>query len=198
MSQMKYDASTLGNHDFDAGLGGFVKQLPHATFPFLNANYIFDNTPLQDKVQRYKLFQYGHVKIGVFGLGIELAGLVPTDLYGGIQYTDPVLAANKIAEQLKYDHKCDMVICLSHLGYKYTEKKVSDIILAETSKNIDLILGGHTHTFFDKPEEYKNAAGEKVLINQVGWAGIYLGRIDFYFEEKRKAALVSGKPQLIS
>lgn len=198
MSQMRYDASTLGNHDFDAGLNGFVKQLPHATFPFLNANYIFDNTPLQDKVQRYKIFQFGHIKIGVFGLGIELAGLVPTDLYGGVQYTDPVLAANNIATELKHGHKCDMVICLSHLGYKYSEKKVSDIVLAETSKNIDLILGGHTHTFFDKPEEYANAAGEKVLINQVGWAGIYLGRIDFYFEEKRKAAMVSGKPQLIS
>jgi 5'-nucleotidase len=175
----------LGNHDFDAGLEGFVKQLPLANFSFLNANYNFDNTPLQKKIDTCKQFKFGNVKIGVFGVGIELDGLVPKDLFGEVKYNDPIAAANKIAADLKNDG-CDLIICLSHLGYKYEERKVSDIILAQSTKNIDLILGGHTHTFFDKPEEFLNAEGEKVLINQVGWAGIFLGRLDFYFEKKKE------------
>lgn len=198
MSEMKYDASTFGNHDFDAGMEGFMKQLPLAGFPFLNANYNFANTPLQGKVAEYKIFKFGHIKIGVFGIGIELQGLVPPDLYGETKYNDPISNANRVAALLKHDYGCDMVICLSHLGYKYEEKKVSDVVLAQSTKHIDLILGGHTHTFFDKPEEYQNAEGRKTVVNQVGWAGIFLGRVDFFFEKKKDALLISGIPKLIS
>lgn len=198
MSEMKYDASTLGNHDFDAGLDGFIKQLPHASFPFLNCNYDFVDTPMEGKIQTHKIFKYEDIKVGVFGIGIELQGLVPKDLYGGVKYNDPIANANNMAKHLKYEQDCDLVICLSHIGYKYDEKKVSDMDLAYQSKNIDLILGGHTHTFFAKPDEFANADGAKVLVNQVGWAGIYLGRLDFYFEKKRKGILLPGAPQLIS
>ena len=198
MSEMGYDASTLGNHDFDAGINGFVKQLPHASFPFLNCNYDFTDTAMDGKIQTHKIFHFDDVKVGVFGLGIELNGLVPKDLYGGVRYNEPILNANRMAKQLKYDHGCDLVICLSHLGYKYDEKKVNDMDLAYQSRNIDLILGGHTHTFFTKPEEFPNADGAKVLVNQVGWAGIYLGRLDFYFERKKKGVLVADFPKLIS
>lgn len=198
MSEMKYDASTLGNHDFDAGIDGFVKQLPHANFPFLNCNYDFTDTLMEGKIKTHKIFEFGEIKVGVFGLGIELQGLVPNALFGNIIYKDPISKANLMAKQLKLDHKCDLVICLSHLGFKYQEKKVSDMDLAYQSQHIDLILGGHTHTFFNRPEEYRNASGAKVLVNQVGWAGIYLGRIDFYFEKKRSGALVPEFPQLIT
>lgn len=198
MSDMKYDASTLGNHDFDAGLDGFVKQLPHASFPFLNCNYDFTDTLMEGKIQTHKIFKYEDIKVGVFGIGIELQGLVPKDSFGGVLYNDPIANANKMAKHLKYEQDCDLVICLSHLGYKYEEKKVSDMDLAYQSRNIDLILGGHTHTFFTKPEEFRNADGAKVLVNQVGWAGIYLGRLDFYFEKKKKGGLVADLPQLIS
>lgn len=198
MSEMKYDASTLGNHDFDAGLDGFVKQLPHASFPFLNCNYDFTDTAMEGKIQTHKIFQFDEIKIGVFGIGIELQGLVPKDLYGGVRYNDPIANANKMAKHLKYEQGCDLVICLSHIGYKYDEKKVSDMDLAYQSSNIDLILGGHTHTFFTKPDEFRNADGAKVLVNQVGWAGIYLGRLDFYFEKKKKGILVPDFPKLIS
>jgi 5'-nucleotidase len=197
MNQMKYDASTLGNHDFDAGLDGFVKQLPHASFPFLNCNYDFSDSPLSNLVLPYKVFTYDKLKVGVFGVGIELNGLVPKDLFGNVRYNDPIANANKTASLLKNDLDCDLVICLSHLGYKYEDKKVSDVILAQTSKNIDLILGGHTHTFFNKPEEFSNADGAKVLVNQVGWAGIYLGRLDFYFERRKNKILISDTPKLI-
>lgn len=198
MSEMKYDASTLGNHDFDAGLDGFVKQLPLASFPFLNCNYDFTDTVMQGKIQPHKIFSFDEIKVGVFGLGIELQGLVPKALFGGVKYNSPIEAANKMAKQLKYEQNCDLVICLSHLGYKYDEKKVSDCDLAYQSSNIDLILGGHTHTFFNHPEEFRNADGAKVLVNQVGWAGIYLGRLDFYFEKKNKKILQPDFPKLIS
>lgn len=198
MSEMKYDASTLGNHDFDAGMEGFIKQYPLANFPFLNANYNFANTPLQGKVPEYKIFKFGHVKIGVFGLGIELDGLVPPDLYGETKYNDPISNANRVAALLKHDYGCDMVICLSHLGYKYDTNKVSDVVLATSTKHVDLILGGHTHTFLDKPDEYQNAEGRKTVVNQVGWAGIFLGRVDFFFEKQKDALLISGIPKVIS
>jgi len=194
MSEMRYDASTLGNHDFDLGMEGFAKQLPLANFPFLCANYDFKNTPLKDKTQPYKIFNVDGIKVGVFGLGIELQGLVPKSLYGETVYEDPIATANKIAAQLRNDYKCDLVICLSHLGYKYPNKKVSDIDLALNGSNIDLILGAHTHTFLPYPEEYKNAVGKKVIVNQVGWAGILLGRLDFYFEPKKKGIVVSDAP----
>lgn len=198
MSEMKYDAATLGNHDFDADLNGLIKQLPHANFPFLNCNYNFSDSPLANKILPYKIFHIDNIKVGVFGVGIELEGLVPKDLYGGIKYSDPIQPANETARLLKQELKCNLVICLSHLGYKYTEKKVSDVILAESSKNIDLILGGHTHTFFNHPEEFKNSDGDKILVNQVGWAGIYLGRLDFIFERGKRKFLIPGAPQLIS
>ncbi len=194
MSEMQYDASTIGNHDFDLGMEGFAKQLPLANFPFLCSNYDFKNTPLKDKTQPYKIFNIDGIKVGVFGLGIELHGLVPKAMYGETVYAEPIAVANTIATQLRNDYKCDLVICLSHLGYKYQNKKVSDIDLALNSTNIDLIIGAHTHTFLPYPEEYKNAAGKKVIVNQVGWAGIVLGRLDFYFEQKKKGLIIPDTP----
>ena len=183
MSEMQYDASAIGNHDFDAGVDGLAKQFPHATFPLICANYDFTNTAMQGKTIPYKIFKRGKIKIGVLGLGIELKGLVPDNLYAETKYLDPISIANKIAAQLKHDEKCNMVICLSHLGYKYEDKKISDEIFAQSTSNIDLILGGHTHTFFDAPVSYKNSEGKHVLVNQVGWAGLVLGKIDFYFKK---------------
>ena len=181
MSDMGYDAATLGNHDFDNGMDGLLKQMPHAKFPFINLNYDFSDTPLNEKIIPYKIFQKGGLTIGVIGLGIELQGLVDAKLYGNTRYTDPVIKANTTARLLKQEMKCQLVICLSHLGYKYNEKKISDEILAQQTSNIDLILGGHTHTFLDEPVHYKNTEGKDVMVAQVGWAGIRLGRIDYYF-----------------
>ncbi len=184
MEQMSYDATTIGNHDFDGGMENLVKQLKYASFPVLNANYRIANTPLQNHVQPYKIFVKDGIKIGVFGVGIELAGLVPEKLYGETRYNDPVKIANDIALKLKGDEKCDYVICLSHLGYKFDNdsNKISDVKFAGLSKNIDLIIGGHTHTFLIKPDVAKNAEGKPIIINQVGWAGLMLGRIDLVFE----------------
>lgn len=197
MTAMGYDAATMGNHDFDAGAAGFAAQLPHANFPILMANYDFTNTPLEGKTQPYKVFRKGGLKIGVFGIGIQLKGLVPDDAYGNTVYIEPVQVAQTTADTLRRKEKCDMVICLSHLGYEYDYRKVSDKILAKETSGIDIIIGGHTHTFLDKPTVMKNKAGRDVVINQVGWAGLRLGRLDYAFGYKNEAKVAQAHSVII-
>ncbi|MBG66173.1 MAG: metallophosphatase [Flavobacteriales bacterium] len=193
MSEMQYDAATLGNHDFDNGLSGLKKQLKHANFPFLIANYDFSNTILKNKFKPYKIFNKGGIKIGVFGIGIELKGLVPKELYNGTIYQDPIETANFYAKKLKEEYNCNLIICLSHLGFKYKSQKVSDFTLAESSKNIDLIIGGHTHTFLKNAVIRKNIEKKDVIINQVGWAGINIGKIVFSFRQNKAKKLLKVK-----
>ena len=183
MSMMHYDAATMGNHDFDNGIDGFYAQLPHAKFEFVSANYDFKNTILNEHVKPFKIFNKGGIKIGVFGLGIELEGLVDKKAYKETVYLDPIEIAQDMTKILKHKEKCDLVIFLSHLWYSYKNEpnKISDVVLAKKTKDIDLIIGGHTHTFLNKPVIEKNSDGKEVIINQVGCHGINLGRIDFYF-----------------
>lgn len=193
MSELGYDGATLGNHDFDNGVEGFAKQMHHAHFPIICSNYDFTSTALEGKTIPYKIFKKGKLRIGVIGIGIELEGLVEKKNYGETIYLDPVIQSNKYATLLKEEEKCDLVICLSHLGYKYKEKKISDQVLATQSKNIDLIIGAHTHTFMQQPDVMKNSEGKEIKIFQVGFAGINLGRIDYYFErsKNRKSSVAS-------
>jgi 5'-nucleotidase len=188
MSMMKYDASTIGNHDFDNGIEGLHAQMPHATFEFISANYDFKNTVMDGFVKPYKIFNKNGIKVGVFGLGIELNGLVDKRMYKETVYNNPIETAQDMVRILKKEQQCDLVICLSHLGYKYKEDaaKLCDLKLAESTQDIDLIIGGHTHTFLDKPTVVKNLAGNDVLVNQVGCYGINLGRIDFYFDNNKQ------------
>ena len=192
MSEMGYDASTIGNHDFDNGLDGLVNQLPHAKFPFIVSNYDFSNTNMHDKYLKYKVFNKGGIKVGVFGIGIELDELVPKNLYGNTLYQNPIKKANYYSNYLKVSLGCDLVICLSHLGFKYNTKKISDKVLACQTNNIDLIIGGHTHTFLNKPVIVKNMDKKNVQIAQVGWAGINIGRIDYFFNQKSCVKKVKG------
>ena len=191
MSMLKYDAATIGNHDFDNGIDGLFAQLPHAKFDFISANYDFSNTILDTHVKPYKVFFKDGIKIGVFGLGIELNGLVDKKMYNETVYLDPIETSQEMTRILKEDENCDLIICLSHLGYYYKDfsEKISDLNLAKATKDIDLIIGGHTHTFLPKPTIVKNIDGKNTLVNQVGCYGINLGRIDFYFDsDKNKAA----------
>ncbi len=185
MSMLKYDAMTIGNHDFDNGIDGLNSQLPKASFDIISSNYDFSNTILENKIKRTKTYILDEVKIGVFGLGIELKGLVSDELYKETKYLDPVEISNDITNYLKNEEKCDLIICLSHLGFKYKKNKISDFILAQKTKDIDLIIGGHTHTFMDKPTITKNKIGNDVIINQVGCFGVYLGKIDFYLDTNK-------------
>ncbi len=191
MSMLKYDVATIGNHDFDNGIDGLYAQLPHAKFEFVSANYDFKNTVLDTHVKPYKIFIKDGIKIGVFGLGVELDGLVNKEMYKETVYNNPIEIAQDMSRILKDDEQCDLIICLSHIGYHYRNNpdRVSDLNLARATKDIDLIIGGHTHTFLPKPTIEKNSVGKNVLVNQVGAYGLYIGKIDFYFESgKEKSA----------
>ena len=194
MSKMKYDAATLGNHDFDNGLNGLKKMLPHAKFPFLNANYDFSNTALEGIFKPYKVFVKNGIRIGVFGIGIEMNGLIAKKNYLETKWNHPYDVSKDIVKELRESEKCDYVICLSHIGLTYpnSPKRICDIEFAQKVDGIDLIIGGHTHTFLDKPIVKKSPSGKDVVINQVGWAGINLGRIDVEFSYQHKAKKVDG------
>lgn len=191
MSEMGYDAATIGNHDFDGGIEGLAEQMAHADFDMLISNYNMSNTVMHDKVKDYKIWQKGNIKVGVFGLGIELDSLVPKALYRDTKYLDPLTHANRVAKILKQDEKCDLVICLSHLGYDYKGDKVCDTVIAESSRNIDIIIGGHTHTFMSEPDVRRDLDGEEVVINQAGWAGIMLGRLEVMVEKGKNKRCIT-------
>ncbi|WP_396600731.1 bifunctional metallophosphatase/5'-nucleotidase [Algibacter sp. R77976] len=191
MSKLKYDAATIGNHDFDNGIDGLYAQLPHAKFQFITANYDFSNTIMDTHTKPYKVFVKDGIKIGVYGLGVKLEGLVDPNMFKETKYLDPIEISQDMVRILKTEEDCDLVICLSHLGYYYKNNpnRISDLNLAKATKDIDLIIGGHTHTFLPKPTIVKNIEGKNVLVNQVGCYGINLGRIDFYFDtDKNKSA----------
>lgn len=188
MSKLKYDAATIGNHDFDNGIDGLLAQMPYATFEMISANYDFSNTVMDGYVKPYKTYLVDGVKIGVYGIGIELDGLVTKRLYKETVYLNPYEIALDMERKLKEDEQCDLVICLSHLGYDYENpERPCDTRLAQRTKYTNLIIGGHTHTFLDKPDVRTNLNGDSVLVNQVGCYGINLGRIDFYFDSDKKA-----------
>jgi 5'-nucleotidase len=187
MSQMGYDATTIGNHEFDNGLDGLKKAVQYAEFPYLSANYDFSKNQMANEVKPYQIFIKDGIRVGVFGLGIKLEGLVNSTMYGNTVYEDPIAVAKEMVAELK-SKQCDLIICLSHLGYDYGEAPYpSDIRLANEVSEIDLILGGHTHTFMDEPYLLTNDQGFTTTINQVGWAGINLGRIDILFDANQKA-----------
>lgn len=184
MSMLNYNAATIGNHDFDNGIDGLYAQLPHANFDLLCANYDFKNTVMDGHVKKHKVFTVDGLKIGVYGIGIELKGLVNEALFKETRYMYPYALAQDAEKELKVYEACDLVICLSHLGYDYENKnKPNDLVLAQKTEFTDLIIGGHTHTFLDKPTLVKNKNDKDVLVNQVGCYGINLGRIDFYFND---------------
>lgn len=190
MSKMGYHATTIGNHEFDSGIDNLAAQTQHAEFKILSANYDFKNTVMNGFVKPYHVFIQDGIRVGVFGLGVELAGLVDKKMYKETVYLDPVEITKDTVSTLKIKEKCDVIICLSHLGYAYKNEpnKICDVKLAAITKDIDLIIGGHTHTFLDKPTVVENAIGKKVLVNQVGCFGINLGRIDFYFDTTKNVS----------
>jgi 5'-nucleotidase len=190
MGMMGYHATTIGNHEFDSGIENLAAQMQHANFKMLSANYDFKNTVMDGLVKPYQVFVQDGIRIGVFGLGIELAGLVDKKMCKETVYHDPVEITKDTVKTLKVKEKCDVVICLSHLGYAYKNEptKISDLKLAALTQDVDLIIGGHTHTFLEKPTIVENLIGKKVVVNQVGCYGINLGRIDFYFDSNKNVS----------
>ncbi|MPR31908.1 hypothetical protein GBK04_00730 [Cytophagaceae bacterium SJW1-29] len=192
MNRLGYDAGTIGNHDFDGGIDNMVTQFGKARFPLLIGNYDFSNTALDGRTRPYRIFERGGIRVGVFGLGIKPDGMIPKSAFGETKYLDPLEIATDLAATLRLDKQCDCVICLSHLGFSYPDDRVSDYTLAAGTRHIDLIVGGHTHTFLTEPVAVPNADGWPVWINQVGFGGIDLGRIDLTFE-RGKAIFATGR-----
>lgn len=190
MSKMGYDCVTLGNHDFDNGVDGLADKMKYADFSFVNCNYQLSDTPIHDRVRPYRIVKKGGLKVGIFGLGIDLEGLVNAHLRKGIIYGDPLSCALNTERHLKEEMGCDLIICLSHLGYTYKEPKLSDAVLAPELFYTDIIIGGHTHTFLAEPVKFVNKRGKPTHVTQTGWGGINLGRFDFLFDENRQASAV--------
>lgn len=193
MSKMGYDAMAIGNHEFDLGLEGFAEAARFADFPFLAANYSARNTPLAPFVERQMVKELDGIKIGIFGIGIQLKNVVDPSLQGDVKYRDPVIISKRVVESLRDFNECDYVICLSHLGYQYEGNQIDDLKLARSVPGIDLIIGGHTHTFLDEPVSVENPNGSTTLVTQMGHSGIRLGRIDLTFARSSTAPVITSR-----
>ncbi len=177
MNMMRYDAVTLGNHEFDYGLEALEKVVRRAKFPIISSNYDFSGTPLNNFIKPYLIFKKDGVKIGVIGINIQPKGLIASGNYDGMKFLQPERVANELALKLKTTDRCDMVICLSHLGY------TADKRLVEQTRNIDIIIGGHSHTNMKTPDMLKNIDNKDVMVFQTAGRGIYVGRIDVELEK---------------
>lgn len=186
MSKIGYDAVTIGNHEFDNGIDGLNKAMDYADFTFVSSNYDFSETVLSKKVVPYKIIEKGSLRIGIIGVGIKLEGLVSKKSYGNTKYLDPIEKANEYAKLLK-EKSCDFIICLSHLGIDYPKKenKIGDVEFVSKTRNIDYVIGGHTHTFMDAPLEVKNLDGRVIRVSHSGWGGLLIGRMDIEFDLKK-------------
>ena len=180
MNAMDYDACTIGNHEFDFGLDNMARLFVMADFPVVCANYDFTGTVCEGLVVPYTVIRRGGKKVGVFGLSPDPEGLVAKEYYKGVGFISPIDAANNAVAALKKEG-CDVIVCLSHLGWKINNEYNDERLAAETS-GIDVILGGHSHDFFEKPLRYKNKEGKDVLMQQMGKNGRYLGYITLTFE----------------
>lgn len=192
LNRMQYDAVTLGNHEFDNGLDSLALILQKNKVPLVSANYDFRNTPLNGLVKPYHIVQRGGLRIGIFGLGINPEGLVFQNNYKGMVFNDPIAVADSIALLLRTSEKCDLVICLSHLGSDPKNSPVNDVALAGSSRYIDVIIGGHTHQLITETA-IPNADGRPVILAQMGKSGQYLGRIDLVVEKQKKRRAQSKK-----
>lgn len=182
MNRMGIDAATIGNHEFDFGLENMARIFKMATFPIVCANYDFTGTPVEGLVKPYVIIKRKGVKIGVFGLAPQLDGLVSKQTCEGVRYLDPVAKALEVATFLKEKKKCDLVICISHLGWKMDV--TDDLAAIAGSRNIDLVLGGHSHTYLEELEYVKNLDGKDVPVDQNGKHGVWIGKLTVDLKKK--------------
>lgn len=182
---MRYDAVTLGNHEFDNGMDSLAMLLGKAQFPVVVSNYDVQGSLIERKVKPWKVIQKGGVRIGIMGLGVDPVGLVMSANHRGVTYKDPVETARSVSEMLKKKMKCDIVICLSHLGSDSTSVEINDFKIAKQTAHIDVIIGGHSHSMHENVKTI-NAVGQPVIIAQMGRSGLFLGRIDVWLEQKNE------------
>lgn len=182
MNIMGYDAVTIGNHEFDFGLENMARIFRKAKFPIVCANYDFTGTVVEGLVKPYVIIKRKGVRIGIFGLSPKLDGLVMASTCAGVRYSDPIKTANAVADKLKNEEKCDVVICLSHLGWD--EAGLNDMEMMAKTRNIDLVLGGHSHSYFKTLNHVRNLDGKDVPNDQNGKHGIFVGKITLSLEKR--------------
>lgn len=182
MNIMGYDAATIGNHEFDFGLENMARIFRKAKFPIVCANYDFTGTVVEGLVKPYVIIKRKGVRIGIFGLSPKLDGLVMASTCAGVRYSDPIKTANAVADKLKNEEKCDVVICLSHLGWD--EAGLNDMEMMAKTRNIDLVLGGHSHSYFKTLNHVRNLDGKDVPNDQNGKHGIFVGKITLSLEKR--------------
>ena len=183
LNRMQYDAGTLGNHEFDNGIDTLAVILQKARFPMISSNYEVDTTPVKNQIQPSLILTKCGLKIGSMALNVDPKSLIIESNYRGLVYRDPIEKAQELSAFLKNKKKCDLVICLSHLGSDSTSVDVNDFTVAHQTKHIDIILGGHSHSLLENVKT-NNANGKKVIISQMGKSGLYLGRIDLELKKK--------------
>ncbi|TVQ66157.1 MAG: twin-arginine translocation signal domain-containing protein [Balneolaceae bacterium] len=193
MTRMGYDAAAIGNHEFDRGPDGFAEAAQKAGFPFLAANYDVRNTPMNPFVERFIVREFSGFRVGIFGLGIGFSGLIDSANSGDVRAYDPIRNAETAVESLKEYYRCDIIICLSHLGFSYIQTRNDDLRLTERIQGIDIIIGGHTHTFMEEPLIFPRENGSSTLITHMGHSGVRVGRIDVSFGSEN-----SGSPFSLS
>lgn len=182
MNMMRYDAATIGNHEFDFGMENMARLFRMADFPIVCANYDFTGTCVEGLVKPYVVIRRNGVKIGVFGLSPKMKGLVSDKNCVGVKYLDPVKAAQKTADLLKNKEKCDLVVCISHLGWNIGGD--DDVLMMKNTRNIDIVLGGHSHSYFKQEKRVKNLDGVSVPNDQNGKSGIFVGRLEVEMKKK--------------
>ncbi len=198
MSLMKYDASTIGNHEFDNRVEGFVKVAPKAQFPFVISNFDFTHAPDMGRwTHEFWIREIDGIRVGLFGLGVAFEGLVLPDLHRGVTYIDPIAVAAYYARWLREQRDCHLIVCLSHLGYMYETDQVSDLVVANEVDGIDLIIGGHTHTLMEEPHVVEKPGQRPTIISQVGHAGVVLGHLDYHFDRNGQIAQVHCANQVV-
>ena len=190
MNQMGIDASTIGNHEFDFWLDNMARLFRVANFPILCSNYDFTGTPLEGLVKPYTVIRRNGVKIGVFALDPQMEGLVSTQNYGDVKYLDPATCANQMVSLLRNEKKCDVVICISHLGWdarpqeeRAGRPECDNSVFAKT-RGVDLVLGGHSHTYFEELRYITDLDGRQVPVDQNGKHGIFIGRIELTLDKR--------------
>ena len=182
MNEMGYDVATIGNHEFDFGVDNMARLFKMAKFPIVCANYDFTGTSLEGIVKPYIILKRAGLKIGIFGLSPKLDGLVLAKMCQGVKYNDPIAVANRVADLLKNKEKCDLVICVSHLGWDLPE--TDDCKMMRATRNIDIVLGGHSHTYFTQLKYVKNLDNEEIPNDQNGKHAIYVGKLLLDFKKK--------------
>lgn len=181
MNLMQYDAVTIGNHEFDFGLENMARIFRMATFPIVCCNYDFTGTPCEGLVKPYIVVNRGGVRVGILGVAPQPEGLVVHQNYEGMKYTSPAIAAQPIIDKLRGEEKCDVVVCLSHLGWGDAPEQDKDFIANTTG--IDVLLGGHTHTYFTEPQFVSDRKGHQVAVDHTGKNARFIGTFEIELGE---------------